>query len=149
MDVSFRWLAVVFFALGALQAHELDVATRLMPPTVVLRAAYGGSEAVAFAKVQVFSPADGKTEYQTGMTDRRGGFSFLPDAPGEWRVIIDDETGHKREVTVAVPAGFAEGAAAPAGVGGGSSRLERAVLGMAILFGITGALYGWKARQAG
>jgi nickel transport protein len=129
---------------GFLQGHELDATVSLSPPAVIVRAVYGGSEPVQFAKVQVFAPDSAAQEFQTGMTDRRGYFSFVPAGSGVWRVVLDDEEGHRREVAVTVPEPFEAAAAAPAG---GSSRFERALLGIALILGATGVLYGFKARR--
>ncbi|MBL8178897.1 MAG: hypothetical protein JNK48_29760 [Bryobacterales bacterium] len=125
--------------------HDIEAAVQLAAPAVIVRAAYAGSQAVAFAKVQVFAPGGGETEFQTGLTDRRGFFSFVPEAAGVWRVVFDDEEGHRREVAVTVPEKF-EGSAA----GSGSlpvSRVERALTGIAMILGITGIWYGVKARK--
>lgn len=125
-------------------AHDLDAAVTLAAPAVIVRAAYGGSEPVQFAKVQVYSPASATQEYQTGVTDKRGAFSFVPDAAGTWRVVVDDEEGHRKEVQIVVPSPFEGAASAPAGHG---SRVERALLGVALMLAATGFLYGFKARR--
>ena len=125
-------------------AHELEAVVTLAAPAVIIRAVYGGTEAVQFAKVQVYAPSSGTQEFQTGMTDRRGSFSFVPDGPGSWRVVLDDEEGHRREVEVTVPAPFESRTTAPAVRG---SRVERALLGVALMLGATGFLYGFKARR--
>jgi nickel transport protein len=128
-----------------LAAHELEATVSLAAPAVVVRAAYGGSEPVPFAKVQVFTPSSPTREFQAGVTDPRGYFSFVPDGPGAWRVVIDDEEGHRREFPVTVPDPFHSSVSTP---GKSTSRLERAVLGLAIIIGATGFLYGFKARRA-
>jgi hypothetical protein len=110
----------------------------------VIRAAYGGSDQVPFAKVQVFSPSSPKEEFQTAVTDQRGFFSFVPAGPGSWRVAIDDEEGHRREIEVMIPQTFAATSASPLPT---SSRLERALQGISLIFGATGFLYGFKARR--
>jgi nickel transport protein len=143
------WLTAAITGLAllsapAMPAHELEAAVSLAAPAVVIRAAYGGSEPVSFAKVQVFAPSAPSQEFQTGTTDRRGYFSFVPDGSGAWRVVIDDEEGHRREVPVNVPQPF-EGASGSAHASG--SRLERALLGVALIVGATGFLYGFKARR--
>src|SRR5690349_1411802 len=103
--------AVCIFLAGispsAASAHELDATVTLAAPAVVIRAAYGGSDQVPFAKVQVFSPSSPKEEFQTAVTDQRGFFSFVPAGPGSWRVAIDDEEGHRREIEVMIPQTFA------------------------------------------
>lgn len=124
--------------------HELETTMTLAPPAVVIRAKYGGSDPVAFAKVQILSPGRSRSEYQNGLTDRKGQFSFVPDVPGAWLVVVDDEEGHRREITVEVSSSFALGAptttAAP-------ERWMRVLTGLSLLVGLTGFLYGWKSRR--
>lgn len=136
--------ALVGLLLPGLAAHELEASITLAAPVVVIRCAYGGSEPVVFAKVRVVTPDSPPLEFQTAVTDRRGHFSFVPEGPGDWRVIVDDEVGHRREMTINVPQSFQSNGAsftAP------TSRLERALLGLSLLIGATGFLYGFKARR--
>lgn len=130
---------------GLAGAHGLELSTTLSAPAVIVRAAYGGSEPVPFAKVQVFAPGEPEREHQTGTTDRRGYFSFVPEGGGAWRIVVDDEEGHRHDTTVQVPEPFESGAPVPPAA---PSRLERALLGVALLFGATGFLYGFKARRS-
>jgi nickel transport protein len=123
-------------------AHDLEVNARLAPPSVVVKSTYAGSEPVPFAKVQVFSPA--AVEFQNANTDKRGMFSFIPDSVGTWRVVIDDELGHRRETTVQVDS-LDSGAASASSTG--ASRLERALLGLSLLIGLTGFWYGFQSRK--
>ncbi|MBN8730110.1 MAG: hypothetical protein J0L64_06170 [Acidobacteria bacterium] len=136
-------LLVLVVASRAL-AHELDASATLSPPAVVIRARYGGSEPVAFVKVQVVAPQGSPIEYQHGLTDRNGQFSFVPDGPGSWRVLVDDEEGHRRELMVSVPSPF-DGATAstpPA-----PDRWMRVLTGLSLMVGLTGFVYGWKSRR--
>lgn len=50
----------------------------------------------------MYSPGAPGEPFQTLRTDRRGRAAFLPDAAGEWRVVVDDGTGHRTELTIAV-----------------------------------------------
>jgi nickel transport protein len=139
----FTLLLLGFAALS--HAHELEATVTMAAPAVVIRAAYGGTEPVPFAKVQVLTPSEPPQEFQAGRTDSRGYFSFVPERGGNWSIVLDDEEGHRNTVTVPVPEPFeARIAHAPAA---GMSRIERAVLGLALLFGLTGFLYGFKARR--
>ena len=61
--------------------------------------------------------------------------------PGSWRVVIDDEEGHRREIQVTIPQTFASTSLSPLPT---SSRLERALLGISLIIGATGFLYGFK-----
>lgn len=135
---------VIFFISTLAFAHELSVTTRVAGPTVILRATYAGSDPVPFAKVLVYAPtaAPGQ-EFQAANTDRRGCFSFVPDGVGLWRVIVDDELGHRREVSVDITALDTP----PVEAQGNPSRIERALLGISLLIGCTGFWYGYQANK--
>lgn len=126
-------------------AHELALAVRLASPAVVVRAAYGGTEPLPFAKVQVFAAA-GKA-FQSGVTDTHGQFAFVPDAAGDWRLVVDDETGHRAEIKIPVSEAFLAGTSGEPGTTTGS-RGERALTGIALILGIAGLLYGYRSRRA-
>lgn len=137
-------LAVFLLSAAVLPGHELETTVSFAAPAVVVRAAYGGSEPVSFAKVSIYSPVESAQQFQSGLTDRRGYFSFVPDQAGLWKVIVDDEEGHRRELSVPVPDRFES--AAPSG-SVQPSRIERALLGIALILGITGVAYGVRARR--
>lgn len=56
---------------------------------------YSSGEPMAWCKVEVFSPQDVQTAFQSARTDAQGRFAFVPDAPGAWRVTAFDGEGHK------------------------------------------------------
>jgi nickel transport protein len=122
-------------------AHDLEVATRTAPPAAIVKATYAGADPVPFAKVQVFTPAG--VEFQNANTDKNGSFSFVPDTTGAWRVVIDDELGHRRETTVNVASLEASGPSQPTS----TSRIERALLGLSLILGLTGFWYGFQKRK--
>ena len=62
---------------------------------VALEFMYSTGEAMSCREARVFSPNDEKFAYQSGRTDEKGRFSFVPDSPGKWRVIVRDEEGHQ------------------------------------------------------
>lgn len=139
------FIALLLSSGAAAFAHELDVAVQLSAPAAILRASYANSDPAPFAKIQVFTPA--KQEFQAGNTDRRGYFSFVPEGPGEWHVIVDDEMGHRKDVAIPVPDPFTANASSPEPAAAGK-RLERALLGIALLVGATGFWYGFKSRRS-
>lgn len=142
MDLS-RYLLFFLPALAA--AHDIEAAVQLAAPAVIVKATYAGSQPVVFAKVQVFAPGSQAVEFQTGLSDKRGTFTFVPDVSGDWRIVFDDEEGHRREVQVAVPERFEQGSAPAASAP--VSRFERALAGIAMILGATGIWYGIKARK--
>jgi nickel transport protein len=142
---SDRYITLLLLTGVAAFAHELDVAVQLSAPAAILRATYANSDPAPFAKIQVFTPA--KQEFQAGNTDRRGYFSFIPEGPGEWHVIVDDEMGHRKDVAVTVPARFTGASSTAAANPDAGNRLERTLLGIALLIGATGFWYGFKSRS--
>jgi nickel transport protein len=125
--------------------HELEVKTQLAAPAVIVHATYAGTEPVPFAKIQIFSPADPSKEFQAANTDKRGYFSFVPEGSGSWKVVIDDELGHRKEIAIAVPDSFTNNTSESSN---GGSRAERALLGIALIFGVTGVWYGYRSRRS-
>ncbi len=125
-------------------AHDLTVSVRLNAPVVITRATYAGRDPASFVKVTIHAPSSTSNDYQSGNTDRNGYFSFVPAGPGNWRVVVDDELGHRKELTVSVPSPFEARDEAPVT---GSSTARQALLGLALIVGITGFFYGYKSRS--
>ncbi len=126
---------------GVLLAHDLSVGQRSEGATVVLSAVYGGTEPAAFCQVSVRSPNKSGAEFQTGRTDVRGRFAFVPDSPGEWSVVVDDEMGHRLELQVrwnGSGAGAPDSAAQPI--------WQKALTGASLLLGLTGLWLWWRVR---
>lgn len=144
-------LAVLGLA-ALLPAHDLQTRVEEKPPFVVISASYEGTEAASFIEVTVHPPASANMKadaFQTGRTDFDGKFVFLPTVPGDWRVQLDDETGHRVELIATVTgksAGEAS-AARPTGEVEGRGLGERLLIGLSVLFGAAGLLYGWMARR--
>ncbi len=95
--VAALWLGVPLLA----QAHGLQAQLELQAPVVALRCVYTDGEP-ADAEVLVYSPAEPNRSYQRQRTDVHGRATFVPDASGEWRVVVDDGMGHRTQLTVAV-----------------------------------------------
>ena len=136
-----RGVASLVFAalllLGAAQAHAhaLYAAHTLQGSVALVQFAYAGGQVPTYAKVEVYSPADAKVEFQNGRTDAQGRFAFMPDTPGQWRIIMADNMGHRVEHPVEVSA--AQGATAAdsghdAGPGGFAMPL-RILLGLSLI----------------
>lgn len=136
-----RWCIALALAATA-AAHDLQVAFDRAGAAIIAHAAYGGTAPCAYASVLVYAPGELKTEYQNGRTDAKGIFAFVPDRPGTWRFVIDDELGHRRELTVEAAAGNLNTAA--------SSEVlpwRNVATGLSLILGLTGFVYAWKARR--
>ena len=137
------------------QAHALYAAHTWQGAVALVQFAYAGGEQPTYAKVEVYSPADSKVEFQNGRTDAQGRFAFMPDAPGQWRVIMADNMGHRVEHAVDVSADptaqqadvkNAGDAAASPGVGGFSIPL-RILLGLSLLANMALIAAALRRRQ--
>ncbi len=102
---------------------------------VALEFTYSTGEAMSYREAKVFSPLDDKFAYQTGRTDEEGRFSFVPDAKGEWRVIVRDEEGHQCEAKINVNNVDDDVHAASENLQG-MELTVRAVLGVSLMFNI-------------
>lgn len=135
--------AVLLLGAAQAQAHALYAAHTWQGSVALVQFAYAGGEVPTYAKVEVYSPADAKVEFQNGRTDAQGRFAFMPDTAGQWRIIMADNMGHRVEHPVEVDAnqgatqasdqntGKSAAVASP-GVGGFSVPL-RIVLGLSLL----------------
>jgi nickel transport protein len=102
---------------------------------------------MSYAAVLVFSPQDSKTEYQNGRSDAAGVFSFVPDKPGKWKFVIDDEMGHRKEKTIEITGEFLK----DSGIAKSTGELStywKMLIGVSIIIGCTGILFWVKARKA-
>lgn len=154
--------------------HGITVRLTLEGRVVVATCSYDGGTPVAGATVTWFAPGV-EAPFQAGATDQAGLFAFLPAGPGEWRAVVDDGMGHRREARIQVsgpPWAESSGAGAEASAppqGGdhpdhvhdepgdtadthsheaeGSDRPWKLATGLGLIFGLTGFAYGFTARR--
>ncbi len=86
---------------AAAPAHSLGIGVEIAEQTVIVRCRYADG-AFPDADAWVYSPDEPDRPFQSGRTDRGGVFSFVPNANGTWRVIVDDGMGHHKEIEVTV-----------------------------------------------
>ncbi|MBS4013526.1 MAG: hypothetical protein KGZ97_07165 [Bacteroidetes bacterium] len=165
-------LLVLLFSTLAM-AHSIRVDVNIQSPTVTIYAGFSKIKPIANAKVEVFAP-ETETPYQLGQTDINGNFAFLPNAYGEWRIKIDDEMGHVRNTKINIPKEFftTDDSEHETDIKSISKVIKieteeeietshhhshnaiteipiiyKAIFGLALIFGITGILYGYKANK--
>lgn len=115
---------------------------------VVVTAEYDTTEPMSYAKVEVSAP-ETKLPFQSGRTDRNGRFVFFPDTPGIWKIVIDDEIGHRLEMEIPIDTAMEIDAGPKAGnsVGNYLPKYALALMGVCVIFGIFGCLTWYKGRQ--
>ena len=104
---------------------------------------YSTGEEMSYCEARVFSPNDAKFAAQTGRTDEQGRLAFIPDVPGEWRVIVRDNEGHQCEARVNV----SETLSASVHEESGDDLWFRALLGVSIIFNIA-MIIRWRTSHA-
>ncbi len=119
---------------------------------IEIRAVYDGGEPMSYAAVEITRKGE-DLPFQTGRTDRNGCFAFTPDKPGTWQIVVKDGMGHRLSVNREIDKihALAENTASlnPAEQGektGSLSRLEKALAGIAIIFGLSGLAFWWRGR---
>lgn len=146
---------------GSAFAHGVNVEASIEGRMVVLSSFYSSNHPLADASVSIYSPVDPENTWQTGRTDRTGHFAFVPDAEGEWVIVVDDGKGHKKRTTVNYTAEISEGEEMPEEEKTGEvivaepveppvnrmSNFYKILMGLSLIIGITGLFYGLKARQ--
>ena len=95
---------------GMAWAHGVGYQESDLRP-VALDFFYSTGELMSYLKAEVFSPSDEKIAYQSGRTDAGGRFAFIPDKPGKWQVIVNDDDGHRAETEIDVTQEFMSGKA--------------------------------------
>jgi nickel transport protein len=140
-------ILVILFP-GLLHAH--GVQGTVENGGIVVMAQYDTSEAMSYARVSIEAP-EAKLPFQSGRTDRNGRFCFFPDTTGEWKVVVDDEMGHRLEVNVSVDEAMKfKTEPASGGPKSSLSKYEKALIGIGIIFGVTGFIFwqqGMKSRR--
>ena len=139
-------LAMILSLPSLLCAH--GVSGKIDTGGFVITAEYDTGEPMSYARVKISAPG-AKLTFQSGRTDKNGRFCFFPDMPGDWKVVVDDEIGHRLEVTVPVNESKELMTKQQTGGSAGSfiSRYEKAIMGISIIFGISGILFWWRGKR--
>ncbi len=169
----------VLFALcfnSKIIAHAINFETERHAPAVTVKAFFSRSAPLVNARVEIYAP-ESEQPFQTGRTDQKGIFAFVPTVTGNWRIRVDDERGHAGNVSVSISGNFFE-----AGEAGETEETEetgeitdpaaeaenaavyreeeaettilrdiplayRIIFGLSLIFGITAIIYASRVRQ--
>ena len=151
-------IPALVFSAGALEAHKLEISVTPIPPVVVVEAGYAGHEhPLSEGEVFIYAPGESEAAFQTGKLDSTGKFAFIPEREGTWKVVVDDGTGHKSEVSAEVAENFLSGREVlsesekfPGGTEPRPSEAAlywKALIGISLLIGIAGIIYGVLSRR--
>ena len=124
--------------------HAHGVRGKVGAGGIIVTAEYDTGEPMSYAKTKIIAP-NSKLTFQSGRTDRNGRFCFFPDTPGEWKIIVDDEIGHRLELSILINKDMK-----PI-----ENLIEqnplsipiRALIGISFIFGIFGIFFWWKGRK--
>ncbi len=167
MRKSILLAIIAFFIVCAPAAgHAIQFETEKHPPVVRVKSFFSPTSPVADANVTIYAPGE-NDPHQSGYTDKEGFFAFTPDRSGEWRFEIDDGMGHADRITVKVSSNFfdseqespgeidkeeeaeaAERSSSECVFTEGIPVIYRVIFGLALILGVTGIIYGVKAKQA-
>lgn len=170
---SFTMTPGIALMAGESRFHGITIRLAREGRVVVATCSYEGGGPVTGGAVTVYRPG-GDDVYTTGTTDPGGVFAFLPGDGGEWRFVVDDGMGHRREARIetgAVP-GKENGPGPSDDAGhddhghtvapsshtgfpehthsqpvGGSDLPWKLVTGLSLIVGLTGLAYGITARR--
>ena len=117
---------------------------------VLVEAEYDDGEPMTYASIEIFDSED-KLPFQSGRTDRNGRFLFYPDKMGDWKVVVADGMGHRLALKININKMFNldkinEQQAKDINENS-LSRHERALMGISIIFGISGIFFWWGGRK--
>lgn len=154
---------------ATLVRHGIVVRLVQEGPLVTVTAAYDGGGPAIGATITVFAPG---TDWvmQTGRSNGVGQFAFAPDRTGEWRVVVDDGTGHRRTARLRVVLAGEESSAPveatspPDDLGNphpdhedalalafdarDPARPWKVLAGLGLIFGVTGTAWGWALHRS-
>lgn len=133
--------AVLVAAAQPAAAHRMDHAVGAAEAQVVTLSYPFGAPPM-YEPYRIYAPG-ADAAFQTGRTDRLGRVSFVPDRPGDWRVVVNTEDGHGTELTVRVGDDLAVAETRGPGRGGVAMTLA----GVGYLLGLAGVLVLWRNRS--
>lgn len=127
--------------------HGIGCTSEQSGPAIIVTCSYDGDVPAANANVEVGAPSDIEVVWQAGQTDRNGRFAFIPSESGSWRVVVDDNTGHRAVVRVAVNESGVTTREESATGTSSIPLIYRIAFGLALIFGASGLFYGFKSRK--
>jgi nickel transport protein len=111
---------------------------------VVVRLYYADESAFSNERYEIFREGEALA-FQAGRTDARGTIAFVPDRGGVWRIRVFSEEGHGLDVPIEIDETQVFHAAELSFF----DRYARIIVGVALIFGIFGAINLFSRRRKG
>ncbi len=113
-----------------------------------VQAKYSTGEPMSYAQIKVYQPAE-SIPFQQGNLDKNGRFLFWPDKNGTWSVKITDGMGHQLLLSKKIenPDQLKIQNRNTKTKHSSLSLYSKALMGLAIIFGISGILFWWKGKK--
>lgn len=135
MSAFLRTIAILIALISlSVQAHDLHHEVT-DGQAIVVHLFFMDNSPFAYENYELYREGD-VLPYQTGRTDARGYFSFIPDSAGSWQVKAFSADGHGVTFEVTTNEDMTLSYAEKPLV----DRYGRIVIGVAVLFGIFGLL---------
>ena len=145
---SYLLIGLMAFLVLYLLPHGLTVKWEKRPPGIHLFALYSQNNPLVSGRVNVYF-SDSEAPFQTGTTDKNGAFSFIPDQPGIWWVVVDDELGHRRKLKIQLKQDFFK-EKNQKGIKPENNNLPyyfKILLGAFLIIFMTCLLFAWKKKK--
>jgi len=116
---------------------------------ILVEVEYDDGEPMSYASIEIFDSEE-KIPFQSGRTDRNGRFLFYPDKMGNWKIVVNDGIGHRLALKTNIDETLNPNKTeqqAKSIKQNSLSRYERALMGISIIFGISGIFFWWKGRK--
>lgn len=119
---------------------------------IVILCEYNDGTPINYAETEVYPP-DGEILFSSGFTDRNGRFCFFPDVSGEYKIVIQDGTGHRAEKIVTVTdSDLSLDKKSTAGYSDTEKtrlKYEKLILGLSLIFLLFGTLFWVRGKKNG
>ncbi|MFO7839585.1 MAG: hypothetical protein R6X08_08825 [Desulfosalsimonadaceae bacterium] len=139
-------LALMLAPAGAVLAHGVH-AKVTQQYGMQIYAVYDGGEPMSYAAVEIFHE-NAELPFQKGRTDKNGYFLFKPDKPGNWEITVKDGMGHQLSANTSVGKDLVLKKKTAADKRHDAlSRPEKVLMGIAIIFGLSGFFFWWRGRR--
>ncbi|HPF07722.1 MAG TPA: hypothetical protein PK293_16895 [Spirochaetota bacterium] len=103
---------------------------------------YSDGEIMNYTNYKIYSPGS-ESVFQSGLTDKNGKISFIPDAAGEWKVDVNDDTGHAASVIVKA------GQVSDVSIASGNSLniFQKIIMAICVIWGAAGTALYFRSRK--